>query len=877
MNVSESTNSNILISDEDVKGFNNIYIKEIIEKKNANVCPCVEYCDDDEIYILHTSGSTGKPKGVITTYKNIKYILTNMQKICPVKLNDVYLFSTPYTFDVSVTEIYSFLMGGGSVYIDKLDKMKIYRNFSNLISDNKITHIAMSPSVFDILLNFQNDEDVLLVNKYLKFAMIAGERFLPSIQEKWINKGFDFRLFNMYGPTEATVYATYYELNKDKLLTDIPIGKPLDGAFIKILDDQKIGEMVIFGEGIAKGYTDKKLTEEKFVIIDEKRGYKSGDIVSLDENGDIIYHGRNDSQIQRNGIRVEIGEIEYRIKSFSEVNDVRIFYKDNILYAFVISDYNKDDIETKMIELPRYMRPNIVIPVKEFIFNKSNKVDLKEMHKRFCEKEDGIINCSSDNTLENLIIKIASEILGGKSVRVDDDLFELGFDSLDVVTLILSIEENIDKKIEIDTIYNNRTPKKIKKAIENINVERDEESENSLDLIKLRNRIENFLKYNFEKVRFQYDPLHLQSAYVELGFKSIISLKIRLDISADEGKNLINELIDRNSVLWSRFSYSKDSFVIEEMEFKKEIIILDKNSGFITKENFDEISKELIYNSRSNGGFLSLFIINDHEDYIELFLAVDHALCDGASSSIIKLAISNIINSKEDESLSYREYCNAVKNNNTIETFYKNIDFFKSISELSVDTTKILSKLKHNPKKIEVKIDPSFDSLKNTFISMYQIGKRLCEYFNEDIVILRGLLNIREFKDYDFKNTIGDVHTSFIIPFKKDMQESDFEKLCYKEIDNFKKDLFRPGYLIYKYKKEIEKNFPNISKRYHDISRISFNYIGSVHPEELENFERDILDIQNQLNITSDGVYLTSFSCKDKLVIYFSRGDIFDK
>ena len=334
------------------------------------------YKNEDEIYVLFTSGSTGIPKGVSVTYGNLLYLMKNMISLNKSYKNIKYCFSTAYTFDVSVTEIFSFVYGE-STYVYDIAKYENYRNFPETIYQNKITHIAFSPSGFKNMILAFNEKQLRKMNQSIKCLMLAGETFKKDIFVEWKNNNWNFDLWNMYGPTEATVYATAFKLSKDAdYPSSIPIGRVLEDVtyFIDKKDDRGIGELVLGGKGISGGYINNDdENNKKFININNKRYYRTGDLFSEDKHGVLYFHGRNDDQVQLNGIRVELGEIESRILGISEVVEAVVLYNQKKLIAF-IQVRNNIDLQPKLVEiLPRYMIPNIIQYVSDFPLNTNNK------------------------------------------------------------------------------------------------------------------------------------------------------------------------------------------------------------------------------------------------------------------------------------------------------------------------------------------------------------------------------------------------------------------------------------------------------------------------------------------------------------------------
>ncbi|KFZ32153.1 hypothetical protein JS44_16310 [Anoxybacillus flavithermus] len=135
---------------------------------------------------MYTSGSTGKPKGVKVTHSNLEYILNNMQKYYPISRSDKYILSTPFTFDVSVVEIFGWIYGGGALVIPTQENSRNFRKLAHLIEVHKVTHIALSPAILNLMLDKLNEDDIDKLDRNLKYLMVAGEEFKASLAHKAI-------------------------------------------------------------------------------------------------------------------------------------------------------------------------------------------------------------------------------------------------------------------------------------------------------------------------------------------------------------------------------------------------------------------------------------------------------------------------------------------------------------------------------------------------------------------------------------------------------------------------------------------------------------------------------------------------------------------
>lgn len=407
------------------------------------------YIDSNVAYILYTSGTTGKPKGCLIEDQSLIQKLLTLYQTFPFTETDNYLFSTNYSFDVSITEIFGWVFGGGTItlYDSTISSIELPK----YIFEKEVTHVAFSPSF--IKLFFKNQEQYF---RNVKYMFIAGEKFPIDLAKRVSEAALDMQVFNLYGPTETSIYATYFNINElsDESLT-VPIGYALDDTDIKICKDNQflpygeIGEILIGGEGLAREYYKRsKLTDEKFSFIDNNRYYKSGDLGYI-QNGQIFYLGRKDSQIKINGIRVEAEEIEITLKKTMPIEDAIVRLENyegkNFLTAYIKTPFYLDFFAyTPMLKevIEPYFIPKMYISIKDFPLNKNNKVDFDKLRAKFIEqfKEDDKGTIDFSNQVQSTLAKIWGTILKS-DIKFEDNFFFIGGDSLDSVALILEVEE----------------------------------------------------------------------------------------------------------------------------------------------------------------------------------------------------------------------------------------------------------------------------------------------------------------------------------------------------------------------------------------------------------------------------------------------------
>lgn len=357
----------------------------------------VETSDDELAYILFTSGSTGVPKGVQITRGNVASFMDSFWKTgIEITADDRCLQVFDLTFDVSVQSYLVALTRGACVYTVPYGQVK-YIYAASLIQEHKITFGAMAPSMLTYLRPYFDEFDATS----MRTTILTAEACPVDLMEEWYKCAKNTEIYDFYGPTEATIYCTYYKLCRDKQNLSqngiISIGVPMANvkAIImrengELVNGQEKGELCVAGDQVTPGYW---MNEEKNALsFFEKEGvryYHTGDLCYWDKSGNILYCGRIDQQAKIQGFRVELGEIEFHARAFynKEYRVVAIAF-DNVqglteIALFVESSELDTDklLEYLRSKMPHYMIPSRIIFLPQFPLNKSEKIDRNQLKK----------------------------------------------------------------------------------------------------------------------------------------------------------------------------------------------------------------------------------------------------------------------------------------------------------------------------------------------------------------------------------------------------------------------------------------------------------------------------------------------------------------
>ncbi|MGZ4034202.1 MAG: amino acid adenylation domain-containing protein [Bacteroidia bacterium] len=357
--------------------------------------------ESDIAYILFTSGSTGIPKGIGITHKNFRSFIKAMTRSGNYEFNssDVFLQIFELSFDVSIACIFIAWEAGASlvpvstegiVFIEALEIMKKYN----------VSVASMAPSAVAYMKQLRLLEEFNFPN--LKYTFLTGEALPYNLAIAWKEVAPGSIIENAYGPTEVTVWSSMYRLNEqtpDEIINGlVPIGKVLDGLTYKVCDEKlngvkagEFGELLLYGDQVAAGYwNDPVKTATNFVKINSGKypgnWYRTGDIVVENSYGNLMYINRMDNQVQINGFRVELGEIEFRIKEYTKKDSAVVLAYQNAnntitLIGFVENMTNElNSLKSHLSStLPHYMVPKKFYNIDAMPLNNSGKIDRKKL------------------------------------------------------------------------------------------------------------------------------------------------------------------------------------------------------------------------------------------------------------------------------------------------------------------------------------------------------------------------------------------------------------------------------------------------------------------------------------------------------------------
>lgn len=420
-------------------------------------------------YVIYTSGSTGRPKGVMIEHRGVENLVASQIERFGVDHHSRVLQFAPFSFDAAFSELGMALLSGATLVLAPDERLLPGAPLTDLADECAITHLTVPPTVLGSLPTGSLPPATTLI--------VAGEDCPASLVDQWAPGR---KMFNAYGPTEATVCATMSEPLTGGMKP--PIGRPIRDTRVYVLDDQlqtvspgAIGELCVAGPGVARGYLNHdELTAERFVPDPDgppgTRMYRTGDLVCQRVDGALEYVGRADEQVKIRGFRIELGEIRAVLAEHAGVSASAVVARTHpsgskCLIAYVVPAQETNDApapdETALRQhlqerLPAHMVPAAFVLLNRLPTTRHGKLD----HTALPEPEFGSHTPSTPflSPREELLCGLFAEVLGLPAVSEKDNFFDCGGNSLLAVKLTIRIRAELGEELSIRTLLDAPTP-----------------------------------------------------------------------------------------------------------------------------------------------------------------------------------------------------------------------------------------------------------------------------------------------------------------------------------------------------------------------------------------------------------------------------------
>lgn len=425
-------------------------------------------------YIMYTSGSTGKPKGVMVSHQALMNRLYWSQQTYPLTPDDTLLQKTSIGFDVSLWELFWWILAGARLCLLEPGKEGNPQSILEAASRYQVTVIHFVPTMLGAFLDYiELNADAPGSLSGLQRVFTSGESLKLGHAERFqtlLGHCNGTKLTNLYGPTEAAIEVAYYDVEDCSQLSSIPIGRAISNVHLLILDRYgrlqpkgAVGELYIGGICLAEGYMNQPtLSEQSFVRhpwFEGERLYRSGDIAAWLLDGNIEYLGRRDQQVKLRGYRIEIMEIEEMLLSLQMVQNAVVVLNEqqSALIAFVTSSQELKHEEIKGAlrrNLPEYMIPSFILQVPEIILTSSGKADRKALLKHYgIQQQTMQPQIRERNATEGEIHRIWSQVIQRTDFGIDDNFFEVGGHSLSLLQVQLQIQQYFKRELALEEMF----------------------------------------------------------------------------------------------------------------------------------------------------------------------------------------------------------------------------------------------------------------------------------------------------------------------------------------------------------------------------------------------------------------------------------------
>jgi amino acid adenylation domain-containing protein len=429
-------------------------------------------------YVIYTSGTTGRPKGVLVSHGNLLANLTAFFQEFHIQAADTVIQLGSYAFDAFVEEVFPALLRGGKIAIPSRSDIVDMPLLTDFINRHGVTLIDCTP----LLLNeFNRLNNLESVHTFISGGDVLKAEYVSRLKDKG-------NVYNTYGPTEATVCTTYYKYSgTGAVKTGIPIGKPIANYRVYILDKNfnplpigAKGEIMVAGPGVTRGYLNKpELTADKFVDLaaktrEETRSskneiltpksyilYRTGDLARWRPDGSIEFSGRLDQQVKIRGYRIELGDIESKLLEHVDIEDAVVLEgteenRDKYLCAYIVGlqELTVSGLREYLLnKLPDYMIPTYFVPLPKIPLTSNGKVDRKALNAYDVRLETGVEYVAPETETEKTVARVWQEVLKTERVGVRDNFFDIGGNSLKIITVNVRLREAYGRDIPVVAMF----------------------------------------------------------------------------------------------------------------------------------------------------------------------------------------------------------------------------------------------------------------------------------------------------------------------------------------------------------------------------------------------------------------------------------------
>ncbi len=568
---------------------------------------------DNMMVVLYTSGSTGNPKGVVLEQRNLVNYCDWYRRELSLTPADRSAAYANFGFDAHMIDLYPLLTTGGSVLILPSEVRMDLNAIHTIMEENGVTVTFFTTQVGVQLAS-------MFKFKHLRVLSVGGERLVPLPVP-------EYTMYNIYGPTECTICCTGYVLQKD--YENAPIGRPLDNYSLYVMDETMhllprgmAGELLVGGDGVGREYLNNpKRTAESFISVGGVKMYRTGDLVRWNEDGQLEYIDRLDGMVKMRGLRIEIGEIESRLKTFEGVEMCAVAVKEvngvQMLSAYYTTADNAD-LDTQKIKehlsqtLTEFMVPESYMRMDKLPLTPNGKVNRKALPEP--EIEVGEIVAPETDT-EKKLFGLLVELLKTEHFGATTNLVHMGLTSIMSMRLAANIQQKLGASLKMKQITANPTIREIAQIVDN-------EGQNGETTVKTYEKRDAYPLSESQMGVFADWQMNPDS--VQYNIPTLVTVSGH---TAAEVKAAVEKVIEAHPAIKSHFAL-KDGNVVQ--------LRLDDEAISVGVETLNEEPPRSFFQQKITPfnlleGPLCRFTVYQTPEHLYLLADVHHSIFDGFS------------------------------------------------------------------------------------------------------------------------------------------------------------------------------------------------------------------------------------------------------
>ncbi len=626
---------------------------EIVGGESDAPVPCAPGASD-LAYVIYTSGSTGRPKGVMVPHGGLANLSAATVELFGIGAEDRVLQFASLSFDASVWEIAMALWAGAKLVLAPRLALLPGPDLLDVLRTSRVTALLLPPSALWVLPAEEADQ-----LRDLRVLLVGGEAFPLELARRWWPGR---RLFNAYGPTEASVCVTVWRYGGESRL---PIGRPIANVEPCVLDRQgglcplgSPGELCLGGVGLARGYLGRpELTAERFVpdpLSDRpgQRLYRTGDLVRWLADGTLEFLGRLDQQVKVRGFRIELGEIEAALAECPGTHEVAVAVTGEpsaTLTAYVVSGEGAGltdaELRTRLrARLPDYMVPSRIVFLDRLPLTPNGKIDRKALAQGDLTERGAEEGLAAPRTqVEELLTGVFGEVLRVDRVGMGDNFFDLGGHSLIATQLVSRVRESLGVDLPLNHVFASPTVMALAEKIEELRRQRMTVQPPELAPVSRQRK----LPLSFAQQRLwtldQLEPLGPT-------YNTNLSLTVQGNLQVGALMKALKEVLRRHEVL--RTSFLADAgepfqVIAEGLSFELPVVDLktlgeDDRKLEVERLSLDEARRPFVL-AQAPLLRCTLVLLGTEEQV--LLLTMHHIISDGWSLGILVREVSSLYES----------------------------------------------------------------------------------------------------------------------------------------------------------------------------------------------------------------------------------------